>query len=156
GRYLGKSVRALGSDVQERDRDRPDAARGRGDQAGLDEPATVKAIGFRFIGDLIRAGWSITAACELMGVHRTSWYRHQNPAVPAGVQVPQKERDYPSRITTAEADAFMALLNSEDYENLSVTQAYRRMSGAGPVPLPAPTAHRVGAGRGHDGDARAP
>ena len=64
-------------------------------------------------------------------MHRTSWYRHQTPAVPAGVQVPQKERDYPSRITTAEADAFMALLNSEDYENLSVTQAYWRMLDAG-------------------------
>lgn len=109
----------------------------------------------RFIDDLVGAGWPITTACELMGVHRTSWYRHQNPLVPAGVHVPQKERDYPSRITTAEADAFMALLNSEDYENLSVTQAYWRMLDAGQVPFSASTAHRVVADHGQNGDRRA-
>lgn len=114
----------------------------------------MKAIGLRFIDDLIGAGWSVKAACELLGVHRTSWYRLQNPATRTGVQVPQKERAYPSRITTDEADAFMAVLNSSDYEDLSVTQAYWRMLDAGQVPFSVSTAHRVVAAHGQNGDRR--
>src|SRR5690625_5347505 len=49
----------------------------------------------------------------------------------------------------------MALLNSEDYENLSVTQAYWRMLDAGQVPFSASTAHRVVAAHGQNGDRRA-
>lgn len=118
------------------------------------KPAAVKEIAFGFIGALIAAGWSIKAACELVGVHRMSWRRHLNPAQAAGVRVPQKERAYPNRISTAEAEAFMKLLNSKLYEDLSVTQAYWRMLDAGQVFFSEATAHRVVADYGQNGDRR--
>lgn len=110
---------------------------------------------FGFIAALIAANWSIKTACKLVGVHRTSWYRHLDPPQSAGVQVPHHERAYPNRVSEADADAFMKLLNTPEYEELSVTQAYWRMLDDGHVFFSAATAHRVVAARGQNGDRRA-
>ncbi len=93
-------------------------------------------------------------ACALVGVHRTSWYRHLSPATPAGVLVPHVDRAYPNRITDAEAEAFMELLNSREYANLSVTQAYYRMLDAGHCYFSIAAAHRIVARYGQNGDRR--
>ncbi|MGM0929812.1 MAG: IS3 family transposase [Actinomycetota bacterium] len=118
------------------------------------EPAAIKAIGFGFIAALIAAGWTTTAACSLVGVHRMSWHRHQRPPPAPGVQVPHRERAYPNRISLEEAEVFMTLLNSEAYEDLSVTQAYWRMLDAGEVFFSAASAHRITAAHGQNGDRR--
>ena len=118
------------------------------------EPEALKAIRFGFIAALIAAGWTTTAACALLGVHRMSWHRHQHPPPPPGVQVPHKDRAYPNRISIEEADAFITLLNSEPYEDLSVTQAYWRMFDAGEVLFSPASAHRITAAHGQNGDRR--
>lgn len=113
-----------------------------------------KTIALTFAGKLVTAGWSAVKACALVGVHRTSWYRHLTPPAPAGITVPHLDRDYPNRISTAEADEFMALLNSEEYADLSVTQAYYRMLDAGYCPFSIAAAHRIVARYGQNGDRR--
>lgn len=118
------------------------------------EPRAIKAIGFGFIEALIAAGWTKTAACALIGVHRMSWHRYQHRPQALGVQVPHKERAYPNRISTEEAETFITLLNSEPYEDLSVTQAYWRMFDAGEVLFSPASAHRITAAHGQNGDRR--
>jgi putative transposase len=114
-----------------------------------------KDIVLTFAGNLVTAGWSAVKACALVGVHRTTWYRHLTPPTPVGIAIPHIERDYPNRITTAEADEFMGLLNSEEYGNLSVTQAYYRMLDAGYCSFSIAAAHRIVARHGQNGDRRA-
>lgn len=118
------------------------------------DPKAWKDIALTFAGKLITAGWSAVKACALVGVHRTSWYRHLSPSTPAGLLVPHADRDYPNRITDAEADAFMELLNSREYANLSVTQAYYRMLDAGRCFFSIAAAHRIVARNGQNGDRR--
>jgi transposase InsO family protein len=113
-----------------------------------------KDIALTFAGNLVTAGWSAVKACALVGLHRTTWYRHLNPPAPAGIAVPQANRAYPNRITAAEAEEFMELLNSEDYGNLSVTQAYYRMLDAGHCSFSIAAAHRIVAAYGQNGDRR--
>ncbi|MGZ4662802.1 MAG: hypothetical protein ACXVYB_16150, partial [Arthrobacter sp.] len=69
--------------------------------------------------------------------------RRLSPATPPGIMMPHSDRDYPNRITDAEADAFMELLNSKEYVNLSVTQAYYRMLDAGHCFFSIAAAHRI-------------
>jgi putative transposase len=119
------------------------------------EAKAWKDIALTFTGNLISAGWSVVKACALTGLHRTSWYRHLDPPAPAGITVPHPDRAYPNRITPAEAEEFMGLLNSEDYGSLSVTQAYYRMLDAGHCSFSIAAAHRIVAAHGQNGDRRA-
>lgn len=114
-----------------------------------------KDIALTFAGKLVTAGWSAVKACALVGVHRTAWYRHLNPPAPAGITIAHADRNYPNRITVAEVDEFMGLLNSEEYGNLSVTQAYYRMLDAGYCSFSIAAAHRIVARHGQNGDRRA-
>ena len=113
-----------------------------------------KHIALTFAGKLITAGWSTVKACALLGLHRTAWYRYLSPPVAAGITVPHALRDYPNRITPAEAEEFMERLNSRDYGNLSVTQAYYRMLDAGHCSFSIAAAHRIVAAHGQNGDRR--
>lgn len=115
---------------------------------------TWKDIALAFAGKLITAGWSAVKACALLGLHRTAWYRHLNPPAAAGILVPHADRAYPNRITDAEGAAFMELLNSREYANLSVTQAYHRMLDAGHCFFSIAAAHRIVARNGQNGDRR--
>ncbi|GGI70840.1 IS3 family transposase [Pseudarthrobacter scleromae] len=115
---------------------------------------TWKNIALTFTGKLVAAGWSAVKACALVGLHRTAWYRHLSPSVPAGIRVHHADRDYPNRITGAEADEFMGLLNAEEYANLSVTQAYYRMLDAGHCNFSIAAAHRIVKRHGQNGDRR--
>lgn len=114
-----------------------------------------REIALTFIRKLTTAGWSAVKACSLTGIHRTTWYRHLNPPARTGITIVHTDRDYPNRITTAEAEAFMGLLNSQEYENLSVTQAYYRMLDAGHCSFSIAAAHRIVAQHGQNGDRRA-
>jgi len=113
-----------------------------------------KDIALTFAGKLITAGWSAVKACALVGLHRTAWYRHLSPPTPPGILVPHVHRAYPNRISDAEAEAFMELLNSREYANLSVTQAYYRMLDAGHCFFSIAAAHRIVARHGQNGDRR--
>lgn len=115
---------------------------------------TWKEIALTFAGRLIAAGWSAVKACALVGVHRTAWYRHLSPSTPPGILVPHSDRAYPNRITDAEGGAFMDRLNSREYANLSVTQAYYRMLDAGHCFFSIAAAHRIVARNGQNGDRR--
>jgi len=93
-------------------------------------------------------------ACAVVGLHRTTWYRYLSPPAAAGITIAHADRAYPNRITSAEAEEFMTALNSEDYGNLSVTQAYYRMLDTGHCSFSIATAHRLVAARGQNGDRR--
>lgn len=113
-----------------------------------------KEIALTFAGGLIAVGWSVTKACALVGQNRMSWYRHLAPPMPAGITVPHTDRAYPNRITADETIMFMELLNSEEYANLSVTQAYYRMLDAGLCSFSIAAGHRIVARHRQNGDRR--
>ncbi|HEV7169151.1 MAG TPA: IS3 family transposase [Micrococcaceae bacterium] len=106
------------------------------------------------IAALIVAGWAVRAACQLAGVSHMLWYRRQNPSVPAGVTIPHDQRAYPNRIPDEDAQRFLDRLNSEEFEELSVTQAWRRMLDNGEHHCSLASAHRIVAAAGQNGDRR--
>lgn len=118
------------------------------------DPKVWKGIALTFAGYLVSAGWSAVKTCALLGLHRTTWYRHLKPSIPVGITLPHKGRAYPNRISTAEAEEFMERLNSEDYGNLSVSQAYYRMLDTGHCSFSIASAHRIVAAHGQNGDRR--
>lgn len=113
-----------------------------------------KALALTLAGKLIVAGWTTVNACALVGVNRMAWYRHLRPPVRTGITLAHTDRAYPNRISGAEAEEFMGLLNSPPYANLSVTQAYYRMLDAGHCSFSIAAAHRIVARRGQNGDRR--
>ncbi|WP_247048855.1 hypothetical protein [Arthrobacter rhizosphaerae] len=79
---------------------------------------------------------------------------HRTPVHAVGDRGAHAERASPNRIIDAEEEAFMELLNSSEYANLSVTQAYYRMLDAGHSFLSIAAAHRIVARHGQNGDRR--
>lgn len=118
------------------------------------DPKAWKAVALAFITALIAAGWNTSRSCAVVGIHRQTWDRHLNPKPRAGVKVPHKERDYPNRVAEAVRGQFMELLNSLEYADLSVTQAFMRMRDEGHYFFSEATAHRTVKSRGQNGDRR--
>jgi putative transposase len=106
------------------------------------------------IASLTGAGWPARAACMLAGISHATWYR-RIPGRPQGVRTPHRQRNYPNRVSQAEAQDFINHLNSEAYGHLSVTQAYWRMLDAGLVFFSKAAAHRIARARGLNTDRRA-
>jgi transposase InsO family protein len=106
---------------------------------------------------LVELGWAVRRACAVVGISHATWYRRRGPTpLPVGgIRVPHALREYPNRVSVQEAEAFKERVNSEDYVDLSVSQAWRRMLDDGEYHFSLPTAHRIMARAGMNGDRRA-
>jgi putative transposase len=118
------------------------------------EPGAWKAVALAFIAALIAAGWNTSRSCAMVGLHRETWRRHVTGNPSAGVVVAHKDRDYPNRVPQECRDAFMDLVNTPEYEDLSVTQAFMRMRDDGEYFFSLATAHRAVKECGQNGDRR--
>ena len=69
---------------------------------------------------LIGLSLTVVAACRLTGRPRATHYRHANPPSARAVPVPRAERAKPpSTLTEDERAKVLAVINSEQYSDLS-------------------------------------
>jgi putative transposase len=78
-----------------------------------------------------QTGLAVSAACTLVGVARSSFYRltrgyqHYTPVTTA---VPHRDRVQPAALSPAEKACILTALTAEEYTDLSVVQCYWRPS----------------------------
>ncbi|MBB3035816.1 IS3 family transposase [Hoyosella altamirensis] len=106
---------------------------------------------------LIAAGMSVLAACTLIGVARSSFYRitrgyqHYRPVTDP---TPQARREQPAALSHTERDTIIDLLGCEEYMDLSVLQAYWRAFDAKNIGCSLSTFYRVARSEKLTGDRR--
>jgi transposase InsO family protein len=110
------------------------------------------------VRELATVGLPVAAACRLTGLPRATFYRldrgyrHYRP-VPE--PLPQARRRQPAALTPGERAEILAVLESDEYADLSVVQTYWRAFDAGAVACSARTFYRVAGAAGLVGDRRA-
>lgn len=104
--------------------------------------------------ELAALGYSRVQACRLVGQSRASYYRHLAPR-PAATPIPQAERHQPNALTTDERDAVLAILNSDEYADLAVCQAFYRHWDTGNYVASKSSWYRIARAEGQVGDRRA-
>ena len=97
---------------------------------------------------------SMVKACELLGVPRSSMYRQLSGPRESTLQVPQRDRAYPNRLSDEECAEIVARLNQADTEDLSIRQAYHHLLDQGEYLCSLPTMHRVMRRADQSGDRR--
>lgn len=110
------------------------------------------------VAALAGAGLTVTAACALAGLPRSSFYRLSRGYrhyTPAADPVPHRDRAQPAALSAAERDAILAELVREEHADLSVGQVYWRAFDAGRVRCSPRTFYRVAEAEGLVGDRRA-
>ena len=93
-------------------------------------------------------------ACKWMGVPRSTMYRLRNPQPGDGVAIPQRDRAYRCRLSTAEREQVVARLNDEDVESSSITQAFHYLLDQGEYLCSLSSIHRIMREAGQSGDRR--
>jgi putative transposase len=82
---------------------------------------------FALVRALIAAGISVSAACELAGYPRASFYRHRaGPSTRVTDPIPQHLREQPATLERTERDQVLALLADTKYAGLSLSQIFYR------------------------------
>lgn len=100
---------------------------------------------------------SVTAACALTGVARSSYYRIRRGYrhyVPVAAPIAQRDRVQPAALTQAEREQVLEVLGDPAYAELSVGQTYWRAFDDGKVACSARTFYRIAAKAGLVGDRR--
>ncbi|WP_143008217.1 hypothetical protein [Tessaracoccus oleiagri] len=97
---------------------------------------------------------SMVRACDLLGVARSSVYRHLAGGRVSTLTIPQAERNYPNRLSPEEQVAIVARLNQEDVADLSIRQGYYSLLDRGEYLGSLATMHRVMRKAGQSGDRR--
>lgn len=103
------------------------------------------------------AGIGVRAACALVGVPRSTYYRltrHYRHYRPVTDPIPQKDRRQPAALTCAERAVIVTVLESDEYAELSVVQTYWRAFDAGEVGCSERTFYRVATEQNMVGDRR--
>lgn len=118
------------------------------------DPKAFRAVALALITELMAAGWSNARSCKTVGIHRETWRRHIRGNPPSELLIPHDERDYPNRVPQESRDAFIAVLNTPEYEDLSVLQAFMRMRDDGHYFFSLSTAQRTVRERGLNIDRR--
>lgn len=103
---------------------------------------------------LFAAKWSVRAACSVAGVSHMLWYRSLKPGLSTGVRIPHADRAYPNRIEPEVCEQLLNRLNSKDYEDLSITQAWYRLLDNGAYYASMSSTHRIVKRAGQNGDRR--
>lgn len=100
---------------------------------------------------------TVSRACALVGQARSSYYRRSRGYQhyqPVPEPIPQADRVQPSALTRAERDQIVAVLEQEEYGDLSVVQTYWRAFDAGQIACSQRTFYRVAAAHQLTGDRR--
>lgn len=103
------------------------------------------------------AGLTVTAACALTGVARSTYYRVSRGYqhyVPVEKPIAQRDRYQPAALTKTEKEQVLDVLSDDTYSELSVGQTYWRAFDAGKVPCSQRTFYRIAAAAGLVGDRR--
>lgn len=99
------------------------------------------------------AGLGVVAACMLVGLSRATHHRITNPK--PRVHGPREApRAHPAALSPDERAGVLALLDSEQYQNVSVAQAYARELDEGNYWCSPRTMHRILAAAGQGGERR--
>jgi len=102
-------------------------------------------------------GVAITAACSLLGLARSTFYRISRGYrhyVRVEHPVPHRDRGQPAALTTAERDQVHAILATDAYADLSVVQAYWRAFDTGTIACSQRSFYRIAGHAGLVGDRR--
>lgn len=76
---------------------------------------------------LVDVGFTVVAACALLGVARASYYRRVVGAKPRSTApIPHAARRQPAALTEGERERILDLLNSPEHADLSLCQAFYR------------------------------
>ncbi|WP_449373970.1 IS3 family transposase [Arthrobacter psychrolactophilus] len=118
------------------------------------DPQAFRSVALALITKLMAAGWSNARSCKMVGLHRETYRRHIHGNPSSGVVIAHDERDYPNRVPPESRDAFIAVLNTPEYEDLSVVQAFMRMQDDGHYFFSLSTAQRTVKARGLNSDRR--
>ncbi|QYB06541.1 DDE-type integrase/transposase/recombinase [Rhodococcus sp. USK10] len=110
------------------------------------------------VGVLVRdAAMPVTAACALLGVPRSSYYRRTRGYrhyVPVTEPVPHVQRRQPAALSDDERARIVELILAEENTDLSVVQVYWRSFDAGFVACSESTFYRVARAQNLTGDRR--
>ncbi|OUS95466.1 IS3 family transposase [Rhodococcus sp. NCIMB 12038] len=118
---------------------------------------TQQTVLIEFVDELAATGIGVRAACGLVGLPRSTYYRltrnyrHYRPVTDP---IPQKKRRQPAALTADERTAIIAVLESDEYAELSVVQTYWRAFDAGRVGCSERTFYRVATEQNMVGDRR--
>jgi transposase InsO family protein len=82
------------------------------------------------------------------------WYRSLKPEPARGIQIPHADRAYPNRIEPEVCEQLLERLNSPEYEDLSITQAWYRLLDNGEYYASMSSTHRIVKRAGQNGDRR--
>lgn len=82
------------------------------------------------------------------------WYQSLKPEACRGNRIPHTERAYPNRIEPEVCEQLLDRLNSKDYEDLSITQAWYRLLDNGEYYASMSSTHRIVKRAGQNGDRR--
>lgn len=96
----------------------------------------------------------MVAACRWLGVPRATMYRRLSPRPGTGLKVPQRDRSYPHRLSTAERQQVVARLNQADVEDKSIRQAFHHLLDTGEYLCSLASMHRIMRAAGQSGDRR--
>ena len=82
------------------------------------------------------------------------WYRSLKPEPVRGIQIRHADRAYPNRIHPEVCEQLLERLNSPEYEDLSITQAWYRLLDNGEYYASMSSTHRIVRRAGQNGDRR--
>ena len=97
---------------------------------------------------------SVTRACQVLGLPRSTFYDKTSDAPACGVQVPHDQRAYPNQITAAERAVVVERLNQPDTQDLSIRQAFFTLLDNGEYLCSMRSMHRIMHAVGQSSDRR--
>lgn len=97
---------------------------------------------------------SVTRACQVLGLARSTFYDKTSDIPTGGVQVPHRERAYPNQIPDAERAKVVERLNQPDTQDLSIRQAFFTLLDNGEYLCSMRSIHRIMHAAGQSSDRR--
>lgn len=96
----------------------------------------------------------MTTVCRLLGVARSTMYRLRSEPRGGGIEVPQRDRCYRHRLSTAERQHVIDRLNQDDLADMPIRQAYHHLLDNGEYLCSLATMHRIMRAAGQSADRR--
>jgi putative transposase len=117
----------------------------------------IQVVLTRVVQALKAAGVTVATGCSLVGLPRSTFYRRSRGYRhyrPVEAPIPHRDRRQPAALSTAERAEIAEVLGTEEYQDLSVQQAYWQALDAGTVACSQRTFYRVASDQHMVGDRR--